>query len=131
MVTYDDIRDATARLAGVVHVTPLFHSRLLDEVAGGTVFLKSENMQRSGAFKFRGAYNAIAKNIDACRRTGVITGSSGNHGGAVALAASLLGVRSVVVMPTDVAGVVIDVGGELGPGVGVEILAGELRGALG
>jgi threonine dehydratase len=105
VVTYDDIREASARLKGVVHVTPLFHSRLLDEVAGGTVLLKAENVQRSGAFKFRGAYNAIAKNVEACRKTGVVTGSSGNHGGAVALAASLLGVRAVIVMPVDAAGV--------------------------
>jgi threonine dehydratase len=105
VLTHDDVREATARLKGVVHETPLFHSRLLDEVAGGRVLLKAENMQRSGAFKFRGAYNAIAKNVVECRKAGVVTGSSGNHGGAVALAASLLGVRAVIVMPVDAAGV--------------------------
>jgi threonine dehydratase len=105
VVTYEDVREAAARLEGIVHKTPLFHSRLLDEVAGGAVLLKAENQQRSGAFKFRGAYNAIAKNLAACRKAGVITGSSGNHGGAVALAASLLGVRAVIVMPVDAAGV--------------------------
>jgi threo-3-hydroxy-L-aspartate ammonia-lyase len=105
VITYDDIREAAARLKGAVHVTPLFHSRLMDDVAGGTVLLKAENVQRSGAFKFRGAFNAIAKNLDACRKSGVVTGSSGNHGGAVALAASLLGVRAVIVMPVDAAGV--------------------------
>ena len=99
------VREAVARLQGVVHTTPLFHSRLLDEVAGGTILLKAENLQRSGAFKFRGAYNAIAKNLADCRKAGVTTGSSGNHGGAVALAASLLGVRAVIVMPVDAAGV--------------------------
>jgi threonine dehydratase len=105
VITHDDVREASARLKGVVHQTPLFHSRLLDEVAGGTVLLKAENMQRSGAFKFRGAFNAISKNLAACRKAGVTTGSSGNHGGAVALAASLLGVRAVIVMPVDAAGV--------------------------
>jgi threo-3-hydroxy-L-aspartate ammonia-lyase len=105
VVTHDAVREAVARLNGVVHETPLFHSRLLDEVAGGTVHLKAENMQRSGAFKFRGAYNAIARNLAECRKAGVVTGSSGNHGGAVALAASLLGVRAVIVMPVDAAGV--------------------------
>jgi threonine dehydratase len=105
VVTYDDVREAAARLKGVVHQTPLFHSRLLDEVAGGTVLLKAENQQRSGAFKFRGAYNAVSKNLADCRKAGVVTGSSGNHGGAVALAASLLGVRAVIVMPVDAAGV--------------------------
>lgn len=105
MITHDDIREASARLKGAVHETPLFHSRLLDDVAGGKVLLKAENMQRSGAFKFRGAYNAIAKNLEACRKSGVVTGSSGNHGGAVALAAAILGVRAVIVMPVDAAGV--------------------------
>jgi threonine dehydratase len=87
VVTHEAVREAVARLEGVVHKTPLFHSRLLDEVAGGTILLKAENIQRSGAFKFRGAYNAIAKNLAECRKAGVTTGSSGNHGGAVALAA--------------------------------------------
>jgi threo-3-hydroxy-L-aspartate ammonia-lyase len=105
VVTHEAVREAVARLHGVVHTTPLFHSRLLDEVAGGTILLKAENLQRSGAFKFRGAYNAIAKNLADCRKAGVTTGSSGNHGGAVALAASLLGVRAVIVMPVDAAGV--------------------------
>jgi threo-3-hydroxy-L-aspartate ammonia-lyase len=96
---------AATRLKGVAHRTPLFRSHLLDEACGGTVWLKAESLQRSGSFKFRGAYNAIASQLDAARARGVVTGSSGNHGGAVALAAKLLGVRALVVMPVDAADV--------------------------
>lgn len=99
---------AATRLKGVVHRTPLLRSRILDDVSGGTVWLKAETMQRSGSFKFRGAYNAIASQLDEARARGVVTGSSGNHGGAVALAAKLLGVRALVVMPVDAAAVKVD-----------------------
>jgi threo-3-hydroxy-L-aspartate ammonia-lyase len=98
---------AAERLRGVAHATPLLRSRSLDEATGGEVRLKAENLQRAGSFKFRGAYNAIAARLDEARARGVVTGSSGNHGGAVALAAKMLGVRAVVVMPTDAAAVKI------------------------
>ena len=100
-VTLDDVRAAAGRLEGVAHRTPVFTSRTLDERAGAKVFLKAENLQRGGAFKFRGAYNAIAVLPEERRRRGVAAFSSGNHAQAVALAASLLGTRAVILMPTD------------------------------
>jgi len=96
-----DIDAAAARLAGVAHRTPTRTSRQADERCGAKLFFKCENFQRMGAFKFRGAYNALAQ-IDATRRQrGVIAFSSGNHAQAIALAARLLGMPSVIVMPTD------------------------------
>jgi threonine dehydratase len=101
MIPPSAILDAAERLHGVAHRTPVLTSRTLDEVAGCHVFLKCENFQRVGAFKFRGAYNAISRLSDAERAAGVITHSSGNHAQGIALAASLLGVPAVVVMPED------------------------------
>lgn len=101
LMNFDAIKLAAARLHGVAHRTPLVTSRLLDAACGGRVYLKAENLQRGGAFKFRGAYNALSANLEAARRSGVITASSGNHGGALALAAQILGVKAIVVMPTD------------------------------
>jgi threo-3-hydroxy-L-aspartate ammonia-lyase len=100
-VTLDDVRAAAERLRGVAHRTPTFRSRTLDERAGARVVLKAENLQRGGAFKFRGAYNAIASLPDEQRARGVAAFSSGNHAQAVALAAALLGTRAVILMPTD------------------------------
>jgi len=91
---------ARTRLAGVAHVTPVLRSRQLDEACGASVFLKCENLQRMGAFKFRGAWNAITALPADVRRRGVVAYSSGNHAQAVALAARLLGVPSVIVMPS-------------------------------
>ena len=85
-VTLDDVRDAAARLEGVAHRTPVLRSRTLDERVGAEVFLKCENFQRIGAFKFRGAYNAISRLSGAQLAKGVATYSSGNHAQAVALA---------------------------------------------
>jgi threonine dehydratase len=101
VVEFADIRAAAARLAGVAHRTPVLTSRTLDELTGATVFLKCENFQRAGAFKFRGAYNAIAALTPEQRARGVVAWSSGNHAQAVALAASMLGTVAVVVMPAD------------------------------
>lgn len=98
---YQGILDAVERLAGVAHRTPVLTSRSLDEVTGNTVFLKCENFQRMGAFKFRGAYNAISRLTPEEATRGVITYSSGNHAQAVALAGRLLGIKTVVVMPSD------------------------------
>jgi len=95
------VTDATERLRGVAHVTPVVTSRWLDERLGAAVFLKCESFQRIGAFKFRGAYNAISRLSADERRRGVVTFSSGNHAQGVALAGRLLGVAAVVVMPLD------------------------------
>jgi threonine dehydratase len=96
-----DIAAAAARLHGVAHRTPVFTSRTADQRTGARVYFKCENFQRMGAFKFRGAYNALAQFTPAQRRTGVIAYSSGNHAQAIALAARLLGMPSVLVMPND------------------------------
>jgi threonine dehydratase len=101
MVTFDDVRAAAARLEGVAHRTPLATSRTLDERLGARVFLKCENLQRAGAFKFRGAYNAIARLSAAERQRGILSYSSGNHAQAVALASRILGAQATIVMPQD------------------------------
>jgi threonine dehydratase len=99
VVTYDDVEAAAERLFGVAHRTPVATSRTLDERLGGRLFLKCENLQRAGAFKFRGAYNAIARLTPAERGRGVLTYSSGNHAQAIALASRLLGASATIVMP--------------------------------
>lgn len=101
MLTLDDVEAAARRLEGVAHRTPVLTSKTLDERTGATVFLKAEHLQRGGAFKFRGAYNKLASLSDAEKRQGVVAFSSGNHAGAVALAARLLGIEAVILMPTD------------------------------
>ena len=97
----DDVRAAAERLRGVAHRTPVVTSRTLDARTGARVFLKCENLQRMGAFKFRGAYNRLAQLTPAEREGGVVAFSSGNHAQGVALAAQLLGVPAVIVMPSD------------------------------
>lgn len=92
---------AARRLEGVAHRTPVMTSRLLNEVTGNEIFLKCENFQRMGAFKFRGAYNAISALPAAARERGVVTYSSGNHAQAIALTGRLLGVATTVIMPAD------------------------------
>ncbi len=98
-IGYADILAAAERIAPWVHRTPVLTSRTLDERCGGNVFLKCENLQRVGAFKFRGAVNALLQLDEKGRRTGVVTHSSGNHAQALALAGQLLGVPVTVVMP--------------------------------
>jgi threonine ammonia-lyase medium form len=100
-ITLEEVRAAAQRLDGVVHRTPVLTSRTLDEQAGASVFLKCENFQRMGAFKFRGAYNRIVQLDPQQRRNGVVAFSSGNHAQGVALAAKLLGVPAAIVMPED------------------------------
>jgi threo-3-hydroxy-L-aspartate ammonia-lyase len=100
-VTYDDIVTAAGRIAGVAHKTPVMTSRTADAMTGASLFFKCENLQRAGAFKFRGAYNAISALSDAERAQGVVAFSSGNHAQAIALASKLLGVQAVIVMPSD------------------------------
>ena len=99
-VTLDDARAAAERLASVCLTTPVWPSRVLSKMAGGPTLLKCENLQRTGSFKIRGAYNRIAKLTGAQRAQGVVAASAGNHAQGVALGASLLGVRSTVYMPT-------------------------------
>jgi threonine dehydratase len=95
------VRRAAARLAGVAHRTPLVCSRTLDERVGARVMLKAEGLQRAGAFKFRGAYNAVSVLADAGPLRGVCAASSGNHAQALALAARLCGTRATILMPHD------------------------------
>lgn len=99
--TVDDVVSAAERLAGVAVRTPLISSPRLDEITGGRVFLKPEPLQRTGSFKFRGAYNRISRIPEDQRAGGVVACSSGNHAQGVAAAASLMGMRSVIVMPKD------------------------------
>ena len=101
MISPAAVQAAAERLAGVAHRTPVLTSQTLDTRLGVSVFFKCENFQRMGAFKFRGAYFAISRLSETERAAGVITHSSGNHAQGLALAARLLGVRAVVVMPAD------------------------------
>ena len=100
-VTLQDVRHAAQRLEGIAHRTPVLRSRTLDELCGARVFLKCENFQRMGAFKFRGAYNRIVQLSPERRRGGVAAFSSGNHAQGVALACKLLSIPAVIVMPSD------------------------------
>ena len=100
-VSYADVEAAARRLEGVAHRTPVVTSSQFDERAGCHAFFKCENLQRMGAFKFRGAYNALSQLSDDRKKRGVITYSSGNHAQAVALAGKLLGIKAVIVMPED------------------------------
>lgn len=99
--TFDDVLAAAERLRGHAHRTPVLRSRTVDAEFGAEVFFKAENFQRMGAFKFRGAYNALARFTPEQRRTGVVAFSSGNHAQAIALAARLLGMPATIVMPQD------------------------------
>ena len=99
--TYADVVAAADRLSGHAHRTPVLRSRTADALLGASVFFKCENFQRMGAFKFRGAFNALSRFDTAQRRAGVVTFSSGNHAQAVALSAHILGMPAVILMPSD------------------------------
>lgn len=99
MSTFTDVLAARDRLRGVAHLTPVMTSSTLNGWLGAEVFFKCENFQRIGAFKFRGAYNAISQLSDEERERGVLTFSSGNHAQAVAKVCQMLGIRAVIVMP--------------------------------
>jgi threonine dehydratase len=101
MLQFNDIELAAARLKGVAHRTPVLTSRTLDAMVGAHVFMKAENLQRMGAFKFRGGYNAVNSLSDEERARGVVAFSSGNHAQAIALAARLHGCKATIVMPHD------------------------------
>ena len=100
MVTWDDLVEARERLRGTARATPVLTSSQLDARLGASVFVKCENFQRIGAFKIRGAYNAISRIPDADRPRGVLAYSSGNHAQAVALSCRMLGIPATIVMPT-------------------------------
>jgi threonine dehydratase len=99
MVTYDDVAAAHERIKGVAHRTPVLRSATADRLIGAELYFKCENLQRMGAFKFRGAYNALSQLSAEERKRGVLAFSSGNHAQAVALAGKLLGIKTVIVMP--------------------------------
>ncbi|RQX81511.1 threo-3-hydroxy-L-aspartate ammonia-lyase [Burkholderia anthina] len=99
--TYDDVAAAAARLEGHAHRTPVMTSRTIDDALGAQVFFKCENLQRMGAFKFRGAFNALSRFDAEQRRHGVVAFSSGNHAQAIALSARILGIPATIVMPQD------------------------------
>jgi threo-3-hydroxy-L-aspartate ammonia-lyase len=99
--TYDDVVQAAERIASAAHRTPVLTSRTVNEEFGAEVFFKCENMQRMGAFKFRGGYNALARFSPGQRRAGVVAFSSGNHAQAIALSARLLEIPATIIMPED------------------------------
>ncbi|HEX7843634.1 MAG TPA: threo-3-hydroxy-L-aspartate ammonia-lyase [Kofleriaceae bacterium] len=99
--SYDDVVAAAARLDGRAHRTPVWRSRQADALLGAEILFKCENFQRSGAFKFRGAFSALSRFTEAQRAAGVVTFSSGNHAQAIALSARLLGMPATIVMPRD------------------------------
>ena len=99
--TYADVVAAAARLEGHAHRTPVLQSRTVDEEFGAEVFFKCENLQRMGAFKFRGAFNALSRFDENQRRAGVLAFSSGNHAQAIALSGRLLGIKATIIMPSD------------------------------
>ncbi len=98
---FQSIKEAHDRLTGHANVTPIMTSRTLDQITGAQVYLKCENFQRAGAFKFRGAFNAISQLSDQQKARGIVTFSSGNHAQAVALVGKLMGIRTTVVMPNN------------------------------
>ena len=102
--TYEDVAQAAERILGVAHRTPVLTSRTVNEEFGAEVLFKCENLQRMGAFKFRGGYNALARFTPEQRRAGVVAFSSGNHAQAVALAARILEMPATIIMPQDAPG---------------------------
>ena len=100
-LTFQNVLDAKERLSGVAHRTPVLTSHQFNELTGAEIFFKAENLQRAGAFKFRGAYNKIASLTEEERTGGVLAYSSGNHAQAVALSSKLFGIPAVIVMPAD------------------------------
>src|SRR3982074_861811 len=98
---FSDVQQAAKRIHGAAHRTPVMTSRTADKIAGAELFFKCENLQRIGAFKFRGAYNALSQLSPPERERGVLSFSSGNHAQAVALAGRLRGIRVTIVMPSD------------------------------
>ena len=109
---FADVESAAHQIAGVAHKTPVATSRSVNDRVGAELFFKCENLQRAGAFKFRGAYNALSRLSAEERRRGVVAFSSGNHAQAIALAGQLLDIPRVIVMPNDAPVVVIAMSGD-------------------
>jgi len=122
-IDYADVAAAADRLAGHAHRTPVLTSRTVDERTGAKVFFKCENLQRIGAFKFRGAFNALSQLSGDDRKRGVLSFSSGNHAQAVALAGRMLGIHVTIVMPSDAPAVKI----EATRGYGAEVVLNDKR----
>ncbi|MFJ3522357.1 threo-3-hydroxy-L-aspartate ammonia-lyase [Pseudomonas sp. NPDC090203] len=99
--TFKDVQDAAARIEGHAHQTPVLTSRTIDEEIGAQLFFKCENLQRTGSFKFRGAFNTLSRFDEQQRKGGVVAFSSGNHAQGIALAAALLKMPATIVMPND------------------------------
>jgi threonine dehydratase len=108
MVSFDDIARAHERIRPQAKRTPVMTSATVDALTGASVFFKCENFQRMGAFKFRGAYNALSQLGDDAKKRGVVAFSSGNHAQAIALSGKLLGIKTVIVMPHDAPKVKLD-----------------------
>ena len=100
-ISFEDVAQAAQRLKGVAHRTPVLSSRMANELSGAELFFKCENFQRMGAFKFRGAYNALAQFSPEQKQRGVCAFSSGNHAQGIALSAQILGIPAAIVMPLD------------------------------
>ena len=130
MLNFTGIQAAAARLKGVAHRTPILTSTTLNRMLGCEVFMKAENFQRMGAFKFRGGYNAINALTDAERARGVLAFSSGNHAQAVALAAQLHGCKAAILMPSDAPQMKLDATRDYGAEVITYDRYEEDRGAL-
>jgi len=99
--TYADVVAAAGRIEGHAHRTPVLTSRTANEELGAEIFFKAENLQRMGAFKFRGAFNALSKFTPEQKKAGVVAFSSGNHAQAIALSAKLMGIPATIIMPHD------------------------------
>jgi threonine dehydratase len=127
-VGLDGVRAARELLAGVVSVTPIAGSRALSDLCGGPVWLKCENLQRTGSFKIRGAYTRIARLDEAERARGVVAASAGNHAQGVALAAQMLGIRATVFMPERAA--IPKVGATRGYGAQVHLVGETIEGSI-
>jgi threonine dehydratase len=115
--TFSDIEDAAQRIRPFAHRTPVLRSSWFDEQAGAELFFKCENFQKAGAFKFRGACNAVMNLPETVKRKGIITHSSGNHGQAVALAARLNGYTATIVMPENAPKVKVEAVRSYGAGI--------------
>lgn len=100
-ISYNDVASAAERLQGIAHRTPVLTSSQLDARTNASIFFKCENFQRTGSFKFRGAYNALSQLSEAQKKQGVVAFSSGNHAQAIAMAASLFHIKATIVMPSD------------------------------
>jgi len=129
--TYQDVLDAAERIRGHAHRTPVLTSRTLNGQLGAEVFFKCENYQRMGAFKFRGAFNALARFDEQQRKAGVVAFSSGNHAQGIALAARLLGIPATIVMPHDAPAAKVAATREYGASVVVYDRYSEDREAIG